>query len=233
MCTFHFIIVGTTDTEKITNFRSYTPSTEKSVVFPKWGSWQDIPAWKWPKNLACELFLGTSRTRGTPLLEPHAERQLQPCTGTVQHRSLSVTMTPKQIRFGTLPTAEVCVLFETWSMLAWICSKLFVKLLLIHISFSSLYKSVFEASRASKGYRWGMLLHLLKTACGIMSWLNSWKYTQCQRQCICMSCTSSITMVVLLWSICATRAHFPKVVSILETSWRARNETHFWKSGFI
>lgn len=235
MCTFHFIIVGTTDAEKITNFRTYTPSTGKSVIFPKWGSWQDTPAWNWPKYLACELFLGTSRVRDILPSEPHAEGQLQTCTGTVQLHLLSVTMAPKQISFGNLPTAEVSVLFEVriWSVLAWICKKLFVKLLLIHISFSFLYSSVFEASGTSKGYRWEMLLHLLKTATGIMSWLNSWKYTQCQRQCICMGCTSSITMVVLFWSICATRAHFPKVISILETSWRARDEPNFWKSGFI
>lgn len=138
MCTFHFIIVGTTDAEKITNFRTYTPSTGKSVVFPKWGSWQDTPAWKWPKYLACELFLGTSRVRDTLPSEPHAEGQLQTCTVTVQLHSLSVTMAPKQISLGTLPTAEVCALFEDriWSVLAWICKKLFVKLLLINISFS-------------------------------------------------------------------------------------------------
>lgn len=68
---------------------------------------------------------------------------------------LSVTTAPKQISFGTPLTPGVCVLVKDKisAMLVRICYKLFLKLLLTNISFSSsLYHSVFEAYRELKGY---------------------------------------------------------------------------------
>lgn len=145
-----------------------------------------------PKNWLVSSSRGQVELEAA-LHQSPVQRQLQPCAGTIQWQSPSVMMGPKKISFGTPPTADVCVLFEDkiWAMLVWICYKLCVKLLLTHISFSSpFYNSVFEASRARKWYIWEMLLCLLKTAPGIMSWLNSWKYSQCQRQFICIGCTS-------------------------------------------
>lgn len=57
-------------------------------------------------------LLGASGAGSTPPSEPRAEGQLQPWAATVQLRSPSVMMVPKQISFGTLPTADVYVLFE-------------------------------------------------------------------------------------------------------------------------
>lgn len=190
LCTFHFVLVGTTNTEQITTSSTYTQSTGKSTDLPKGGR----SPWQSASYSGVEMTQKSGGKRSWRRLSIRA-----PCRGAA----------PALCRDGAMPfpfcddgtqanqlwdsPADICVLFEDkiWAILLWICYKSFLKLLLAHIFFSSsLDNSVFEASRALKRYMWEMLFCLLKTAPGIMSWLNSCKYTRCQRQIIYIGCTS-------------------------------------------
>lgn len=104
-----------------------------------------------PKICFVSSFSGVSRSGGSPPSKPHVEGHLLPRAGTVQHHSPSVMMVPKEIRSGTPPTANACVLVEDriWLMLVWIWFKWFAQRLSANIS-SPLCNSFFEVSKHQK-----------------------------------------------------------------------------------